>query len=88
MSRSILASTGGSYIDQDIHRIWPNFGPAVNRTSSGFRSRQALSAPMGMGYEYLDGLERIKQWMRTSIAIKTPTMLEDAVNASKHAKRN
>ncbi|HEX8425756.1 TldD/PmbA family protein [Hymenobacter sp.] len=49
-----FASTDGSYIDQDIHRIWPTFGvTAIDRASGKFRSRQALSAPMGMGYEYL-----------------------------------
>ena len=49
-----FASTEGSYIDQDIHRIWPTFTvSAVDRASGKFRSRQALSAPMGMGYEYL-----------------------------------
>ncbi len=49
-----FASTDGSYIDQDIHRIWPTFDvTAIDRASGKFRSRQALSAPMGMGYEYL-----------------------------------
>ncbi|GAB2458926.1 zinc metalloprotease [Hymenobacter qilianensis] len=49
-----FASTDGSYIDQDIHRIWPTFSvTAIDRASGKFRSRQALSAPMGMGYEYL-----------------------------------
>ncbi len=49
-----FASTEGSYIDQDIHRIWPNFSvTAVDKASGKFRTRQALSAPMGMGYEYM-----------------------------------
>ncbi|MVN76513.1 TldD/PmbA family protein [Hymenobacter sp. HMF4947] len=49
-----FASTDGSYIDQDIHRIWPTFSvTAIDRASGKFRSRQALSVPMGMGYEYL-----------------------------------
>ncbi|UOG75271.1 TldD/PmbA family protein [Hymenobacter tibetensis] len=49
-----FASTDGSYIDQDIHRIWPTFGvTAIDRASGKFRSRQSLSSPMGMGYEYL-----------------------------------
>ena len=49
-----FASTEGSYIDQDIHRIWPTFTvSAVDKASGKFRSRQALSAPMGMGYEYM-----------------------------------
>ncbi|MCA6078796.1 TldD/PmbA family protein [Fulvivirga sedimenti] len=52
-----FASTEGSYIDQDIHRIWPTFGvTAIDRAQGKFKSRQALSAPMGMGFEYMDGL--------------------------------
>ncbi|MGY2130972.1 TldD/PmbA family protein [Hymenobacter sp. HD11105] len=49
-----FASTDGSYIDQDVHRIWPTFDvTAIDRASGKFRTRQALSAPMGMGYEYM-----------------------------------
>ena len=49
-----FASTDGSYIDQDIHRIWPTFSvTAIDKTTGKFRSRDALSAPMGLGYEYL-----------------------------------
>ena len=49
-----FASTDGSYIDQDVHRIWPYFSVTVIDPKSGkFESREALSAPMGMGWEYL-----------------------------------
>ena len=49
-----FASTDGSYIDQDVHRIYPTFGvTVVDRASGKFRSRQSLSSPMGLGYEYL-----------------------------------
>jgi len=49
-----FASTDGSYIDQDIHRIWPTFSVSVIDKASGkFKTRQAMSAPMGMGYEYM-----------------------------------
>lgn len=49
-----FASTDGSYIDQDIHRIWPTFTvTGVNKVSGKFETRDALSAPRGMGYEYL-----------------------------------
>ncbi|WP_029414767.1 TldD/PmbA family protein [Brevundimonas bacteroides] len=51
-----FASTDGSYIDQDVHRIWAPFTvTAVDPTTGRFRSREGLSAPMGLGYEYLDG---------------------------------
>jgi TldD protein len=49
-----FASTDGSYIDQDIHRIWPTFTVnVIDRASGKFKSRDAMSAPMGMGYEYM-----------------------------------
>lgn len=49
-----FASTDGSYIDQDVHRIWPTFTvAAIDKASGKFKFRQAISAPMGMGYEYL-----------------------------------
>ena len=49
-----FASTDGSYIDQDIHRIWPTFTITKTDSKSGkFETRNSLSAPMGMGYEYL-----------------------------------
>ena len=51
-----FASTDGSYIDQDVHRIWAPFTvTAVDKATGKFRTRDGLSAPMGMGYEYLDG---------------------------------
>ena len=56
-----FASTEGSYIDQDVHRIWPTFNVSlVDRDSGTFESIQSLSSPMGMGYEYLDGNESDK----------------------------
>ena len=49
-----FASTDGSYIDQDIHRIWPTFTVTkVDKTTGKFDTRAAFSAPMGLGYEYL-----------------------------------
>jgi TldD protein len=49
-----FASTDGSYIDQDIHRIWPTFtATKVDAKTGKFESRNALSSPRGMGYEYL-----------------------------------
>src|SRR6185503_15047583 len=51
-----FASSEGSYIDQDIYRIYPTFNVTmIDRASGGFKTRQSLSAPVGMGYEYLDG---------------------------------
>ena len=86
-----FASTEGSYIDQDIHRIWPTFSVTGIDTNSGkFKSRQALSAPMGMGYEYLIPKKEDKiagpdgtglTLYRNSYDIK-----EDAIAAAKQVK--
>ncbi|MBU1346834.1 MAG: TldD/PmbA family protein [Alphaproteobacteria bacterium] len=51
-----FASSDGSYIDQDVHRIWAPFSvTAIDQETGKFRSRDGLSAPMGLGYEYLEG---------------------------------
>ncbi|RJG24173.1 TldD/PmbA family protein [Massilia cavernae] len=56
-----FASTDGSYIDQDVHRMWmPVFATAVDKATNKFRSRQGLSSPVGMGYEYLDARKEDK----------------------------
>jgi TldD protein len=54
-----FASTDGSYIDQDVHRIWAPFR-ATATGDQGFKEREGLGNPVGMGYEYLDGLEKDK----------------------------
>ncbi|MHA4846737.1 PmbA/TldA family metallopeptidase, partial [Flavitalea antarctica] len=42
-----FASTDGSYIDQDIQRIYPNFNVTrIDRASGKFMSRRSLSSPM------------------------------------------
>ncbi len=86
-----FASTDGSYIDQDIHRIYPTFGvTVVDRTSGKFRSRQALSSPMGMGYEYLTPKAEDKvagpQGSDVVGYKYSYDILEDAARAAKQAK--
>lgn len=84
-----FASTDGSYIDQDVHRTWPNFQvTVVDKETGKFETRDALSAPVGMGWEYLSA--------RPNGKIKTPAgalvygssydMLEDARLAAEQAK--
>lgn len=52
--KKFFASTDGSYIDQDVHRLWaPFFATAVG--PGGFKQRSGLGNPVGMGFEYLDG---------------------------------
>jgi TldD protein len=84
-----FASTEGSYIDQDIHRIWPTFGvTAIDKKANRFKSRQALSAPMGMGYEYMDGLdsEKIAGPAGLKLYRNSYDIIEDATAAAKQAK--
>lgn len=49
-----FASTDGSYIEQDVHRLFPTFNVTkIDRATSKFESIKSLSSPVGMGYEYL-----------------------------------
>ncbi|MFD2569406.1 TldD/PmbA family protein [Spirosoma soli] len=84
-----FASTDGSYIDQDVHRVWPTFTvSAVDRTSGKFKTRDAISSPMGMGYEYLDGLASEKIPAPNGLVgyRNSYDMIEDAVMAAKQVK--
>tara|TARA_R110000796_G_scaffold67449_2_gene154596 strand:+ start:11572 stop:13212 length:1641 start_codon:yes stop_codon:yes gene_type:complete len=84
-----FASTDGSYIDQDVHRIWPTFTvTAVDRAAGKFKTREAMSAPMGMGYEYMDGLESEKLVGPAGIKLYRGSydIIEDAKLAAKQAK--
>jgi TldD protein len=84
-----FASTDGSYIDQDIHRVWPTFTvSAVDRATGKFKTRDAISSPMGMGYEYLDGLatEKIPGPNGLVGYRNSYDMVEDATLAAKQVK--
>ncbi|MFD2561279.1 TldD/PmbA family protein [Aquimarina rubra] len=84
-----FASTDGSYIDQDVHRIWPTFTvTAIDKGTGKFKSRQAMSAPMGMGYEYMDGLasEKLKGPEGLNLYRNSYDIVEDATLAAKQAK--
>ncbi|MGH8174228.1 MAG: TldD/PmbA family protein [Rhodanobacteraceae bacterium] len=84
-----FASTDGSYIDQDIHRIWaPMEVTAVDQKTGKFRTRDGLSAPRGMGYEYLDvkAQDRVALPGGAVVYGNSYDMKEDAVAAAKQAK--
>lgn len=85
-----FASSEGTYVDQDIHRIWPTFSvTCVNEAEGGFYARSALSAPMGMGYEYLIPKEKDKVQGPVEGLIfynKSYDIVEDAANAARQAK--
>ena len=84
-----FASSDGSFIDQDVHRIWlPLTATAVDKASGKFRSRDGLSAPMGMGYEYLDADPAGKFALPGGLTGygRSYDVLEDAVAAARHAR--
>jgi TldD protein len=81
-----FASTDGSYIDQDIHRIWPTFAVTkIDAKTGKFETRQSLSAPRGMGYEYLIPRESDKIKGVTTLYRDRYDMLEDARAAAPQA---
>lgn len=78
-----FASTDGSYIDQDIHRIWPTFFlTKIDAKTGKFETRNSLSAPMGMGYEYLEARPQDKIKGITTLYKERYDMLEDAKAAA------
>jgi len=84
-----FASTDGSYIDQDVHRIWaPMNVTAVDKATGKFRSRQGLSAPRGMGFEYLDAkaADRVELPGGAVVYRNSYDMKADAIAAAKQAK--
>jgi len=84
-----FASTDGSYIDQDVHRIWaPLTVTAIDQASGKFREREGLSAPMGLGFEYLDGAATGKHQLANGVTVygQSYDMKEDAVAAAKQAR--
>ena len=84
-----FASTDGSWIDQDVHRIWAPFTvTAVDKASGKFRTRQGLGAPVGIGYEYLDGDASGKVHLPGGLVQYRDSydMIEDAVAAARQAR--
>lgn len=84
-----FGSTEGSYIDQDIHRIWPTFTvTTIDKAAGLFKTRQALSAPMGMGYEYMIPKNEDKLQGPAGVVLyrNSYDMVEDATLAAKQSK--
>jgi TldD protein len=82
-----FASTDGSYIDQDVHRLRPAFTATVVDPESGkFATRASLGEPMGMGFEYLSGRPAGKiDGPVTTVYGTYYDMVEDARNAATQA---
>jgi len=84
-----FASSDGSYIDQDIHRIWaPTQVTAVDKATGKFRTRDGLSSPRGMGFEYLDAKPEHRIALPGGAVVYSDSydMKEDAIAAAKQAK--
>jgi TldD protein len=85
-----FASTDGSYIDQDLHRLWSPFtATAVDKASGKFRTRAGLSSPTAMGYEFFDA--RPEHKVRAVGGVTTLykngyDLIEDARAAGKQAR--
>ncbi|MFQ6676611.1 MAG: TldD/PmbA family protein [Fidelibacterota bacterium] len=66
-----FASTEGTYLTQDIYRVWPSFTvTAVDSDSGEFETRTADVLPMGLGYEYVQ---------ESDLVSLAPQMAEEAV---------
>ncbi|QXV66546.1 TldD/PmbA family protein [Mucilaginibacter sp. 21P] len=81
-----FASTDGSYIDQDVHRLYPTFTVTkIDAASNSFETRRSLSSPVGMGYEYLTPLADQKISSITPLYKQRYDMLEDVKFATTQA---
>jgi TldD protein len=57
-----FASSEGSHIEQSLIRSYPNFSvTSVDKATGKFYSRNALTAPMGMGYEYVESYPLLQE---------------------------
>ena len=78
-----FASTDGSYIDQDVHRLYPFFVVTkIDKASGKFETRRSLSSPVGMGYEYLTPLADSKVQGIVTRYKDRYDILEDVKNAT------
>jgi TldD protein len=83
-----FASTDGSYIDQDIHRLFPNFTVTkIDKGTGKFESIKALGSPVGMGYEYLTSLPDSKVPGVVTRYKNRYDMMEDIRNATEGVKQ-
>jgi TldD protein len=85
-----FASTDGSYIDQDMHRLWSPFtATAVDKASNRFRTRDGLSSPAAMGYEFFDAKPEHKLQAAggvTTLYHGAYDLIEDARAAGRQAR--
>ncbi len=83
-----FASTDGSYIDQDIHRIWPSFTvTAIDPKTGKFQNRRSIAAPSGRGYEFLAAKPSGKRAGVTTRYVDSYDMVEDVTSAAQQARQ-
>lgn len=75
-----FASSQGSYIVQDLYRIWAGTEPTViDKENGNYESRKAIIAPMSMGYEYFSELPFEKEIEtaveNTKMKLKAPSVV-------------
>ncbi len=76
-----FASSEGSYIKQDLHRIWSAFDlTVVDKETGNFESRDSFTAPIGKGYEYVEEYDYMKDIEEavehTKMKQKAPSVVE------------
>jgi TldD protein len=87
--QKFFASTDGSYIDQDVHRIWAPFtATAIDKASGRFRSRNGLSQPMGMGFEFMQPKPSGRHELPGGVVVYSTAydMKADAIAAARDAR--
>ena len=83
-----FASTDGSYIDQDIHRLWPTFTvTGIDRATGQFQTRNSLGTAKAMGFEYLENKPADSiTGRKTTLFNNYYDMLDDATLAAQQVK--
>lgn len=84
-----FASSEGTYVDQDVHRIWPYMNiTVIDKESGKFKSRQGLGAPMGLGYEYMmpEAGEMVEGLGGVKLYRNRYDLIADATDGARQAK--
>jgi len=74
-----FASSEGSYIKQDLHRLWSAFDvTVVDKESGNFETRDSFTSPIGKGYEYVEEYDYMKDLEEavehTKMKLKAPSV--------------
>ena len=75
-----LATTEGTWVEQVLHRCNPTFRvTSVDDKTGSFRSRNALCAPQGRGYDFIDEYDwesDVQQAAQDAVALHTAQRVE------------